>query len=68
MIQKGGFVIYTLENSRMRITHYLQNDYQVRKIQLEEKEEILFASQDYLLDKHHIKVSKPGVYAIIKHL
>ena len=68
VIQKGGFVIYTLENSRMRITHYLQNDYQVRKIQLEEKEEILFASQDYLLDKHHIKVSKPGVYAIIKHL
>jgi len=68
VIQKGGFVIYTLENSRMKITHYLQNDYQVRKIQLEEKEEILFASQDYLLDKHHIKVSKPGVYAIIKHL
>jgi pullulanase len=65
--QKGGFVIYTLENTKMRITHYLQNDYQVRRINLLEGE-VLFASQDYLLDPKTIKVTKPGVYAIIEYL
>ncbi len=68
VIQKGGFVVYTLENHRQKITHYLQNDYQTRRITLEEGQEILFASQDFLLDKHHLKVSKPGVYAVIEHL
>jgi pullulanase len=64
--QKGGFVIYTLENQKMRITHYLQNDYYTRKINLEQGE-VLFASQDYLLEPKSVKVSKPGVYAIIEY-
>lgn len=63
--QKVGLVVFTLENGRERVIHYIQNDYQVRKIKLEGGQ-VLFASQDYLLEPSQIKISKPGVYAIIE--
>ena len=61
--QKQGLIIFTLENGTEKIVHYLQNDYILRRINLEGGK-ILFASQDYTRDKDSIKITKPGVYAI----
>ena len=65
--QKGGYIVFTLENGREKIIHYLQNDYTPRKINLAGGQ-VLFASQDYLLYKDSIKTSKPGVYALLYNL
>ena len=61
---KFGLVVYTLENGNEKIVHYIQNDYHLRRIPLEDGK-VLFASQDYLLDNNNIKITKPGVYAIL---
>ncbi len=65
--QKQGLVVYTLENTNEKIVHYLQNDYHLRKINLDGGK-VLFTSQDYLKDKDSIKITKPGVYAILYKL
>ena len=63
-IEKDGhLIIYTLENDKEILRHYIKNYEGIEKLSLHEGK-LIFPSQDALEEAHDIYVDKPGIYIV----
>ncbi len=61
--KQGKMLVYTLEDDRQKLVHYIKNYYDLEKLPKLEGE-LIFPSQKALTESNDIYVDQPGIYII----
>jgi pullulanase len=59
----GKLIVYTLEDDKYKLIHYIKNYFELEKLPLQEGK-LIFPSQKAITEEHQLFIDQPGVYIV----